>query len=112
MAIAEVLAKQNGHKGSMLGLSLKIPKTYRNYPLKSLELFYAENCSKNTLKIRKMTRPWKAAELAILQGPSTVRQSGQIRKSQNVQKITQITLQLLYTKIGLKTHLIFKIEEW
>ena len=31
---------------SILGLGLKIPKTYRNYPLNALELFYAENCSK------------------------------------------------------------------
>ena len=31
---AEAISKQNGHKWSILGLSLKIPKTYRNYPLK------------------------------------------------------------------------------
>ena len=53
MAIAEVIAKQNGHKWSILGLSLKIPKTYRNYPLKSLELFYAQNCSKTHLILEK-----------------------------------------------------------
>ena len=40
------IAKQNRQKWSILRLSIKIPKTYRNYLLKSLELFYAENCSK------------------------------------------------------------------
>ena len=29
---ATAIAKQNGHKWSIMGLSLKIPKTYRNYP--------------------------------------------------------------------------------
>ena len=51
---AKAIAKQNGHKWSILGLSLKILKTYRNYPLKSLELFYAENCAKT--QYQKMTR--------------------------------------------------------
>ena len=41
---AKPIAKPNGHKWFILELSLKIPKTYRNYPLKSLEMFYAENC--------------------------------------------------------------------
>ena len=50
---SKAVAKQNGHKWSVLGLSLKIPKTYRNYPLKSLELFYAENSSKTHLKLEK-----------------------------------------------------------
>ena len=45
---AKAIAKQNGHKWCILGLSLKIPKTYRNFPLKSLKLFYAENCSKHS----------------------------------------------------------------
>ena len=40
---AKAIAKQNGPNWSILGLiSFKMPKTYRNYPLKSLELFYAE----------------------------------------------------------------------
>ena len=39
---AKAIAKQKGHNWSILGLSFKMPKTYRNYPLKSLELFYAE----------------------------------------------------------------------
>ena len=47
---AKATAKQTAHKWSILGLSLKLPKTYRNYPLKSLELFYAENCSKTHLR--------------------------------------------------------------
>jgi len=51
---AKAIAKQNGHKWSILGLSLKIPKTYRNYPLKSLELFYEENCSKTGLILKKL----------------------------------------------------------
>ena len=46
---AKAVAKQNGHKWSILGMSLKIPKTYRNNPLKSIELLYAENCSKTRL---------------------------------------------------------------
>ena len=32
---AKVRAKQNGHKWSIVALSLKIPKTYRNDSLKS-----------------------------------------------------------------------------
>ena len=53
---AKVTAKQmvtNGHKWSILELSLKIPKTNRNYPLKPLEFFYAENCTKTHLIIKK-----------------------------------------------------------
>ena len=42
----KAIEKQNGRKWSILGLSLKLPKTY---PLKSLELFYAENCSQTHL---------------------------------------------------------------
>ena len=45
---AKAIAKQNGHKWSVLGLCLKMPKLERKYPLKSLELFYAEGCSKHT----------------------------------------------------------------
>ena len=50
-----ILERQNGHKWSILGLSssLKIPKTNRNYPLKPLELFYAENCTKAHLILEK-----------------------------------------------------------
>ena len=50
---AKAIAKQNGHKGSILGLGLKITKTYRNHPLKSSELFYSENCSKTHLILEK-----------------------------------------------------------
>ena len=50
---AKAIAKQNGYEWSILGLSLKIPKTYRNYPFKSLEFFYAENCSKTHLILEK-----------------------------------------------------------
>ena len=39
---AKATAKQNGHKWSMLGLTFKVPKTYGDYSLTSLELFYAE----------------------------------------------------------------------
>ena len=46
---AKAIAKQNDHKWSLLALSLKVPKTYRHYPSKSLELFYEENCSKTHL---------------------------------------------------------------
>ena len=34
---AKATAKQNGRKWSTLGLSFKVPKTYRDYPLTSLE---------------------------------------------------------------------------
>ena len=50
---AKATARQNGHKWPILGLSLKITKTYRNYSLKPLELFYAENCSKTHLILEK-----------------------------------------------------------
>ena len=46
----KAVAKQIGHKWSILGLSLKIPK---KHPLKSLELVYAENCSKTHLILEK-----------------------------------------------------------
>ena len=49
---AKAIAKQNGHK-IVLGRSLKIPKKYRSYPLKSLELLYAENCPKTHLILEK-----------------------------------------------------------
>ena len=42
----KAIERQNGHKWSKLGLNLKVPKTY---PLKSLALFYAENCSQTHL---------------------------------------------------------------
>ena len=51
---AKAIAKQNDHKWSLLRLSLKIPKTYRNYPSNSLELFYAENCSKTHFILEKL----------------------------------------------------------
>ena len=50
---AKAIAKKNGHKWSILVLSLKITKTYRNYPLKQSELLYAENCSKTHLILEK-----------------------------------------------------------
>ena len=58
---AKAIGKQNGHKWSVLGLSLKIPKTYRNYPLKSLEFSYAEKCSKTQLILEKCldVEKWK-----------------------------------------------------
>ena len=39
---SKAIAKQNGHKSAILGLSFKVLKTYRNYSLTSLELFYAQ----------------------------------------------------------------------
>ena len=39
---AKAIAKQNGHNCAL------VPKLERKYPLKSLELFYAEDCSKHT----------------------------------------------------------------
>ena len=100
---AKAIAKQNGHKWSILGLCLKMPKLDRKYPLKWLELFYAEN----TLHIRKMTGRWKEPELAI------VRQSGQktfiLSRNFKGPKIYKKWLRSHYSYcvLGLNTHLIF-----
>ena len=77
---AKAIAKQNGHKWAILGLSRKIPKTYRNYPLKSLELFSAENCSKTHLILEKWLDVEKWQNWPFCKG-HIVRQSGQKRFS-------------------------------
>ena len=46
-------------------------------PFKIIRIDLCRKLLKNTLKIRKRTRSWKVAKLAILQGPSIVRQSDQ-----------------------------------
>ena len=73
---AKAIAKPNSHKWSILRLSLKIPKHKKLYPLKSLELFYEENCS-NTLNIEKCLDVEKWQNWPFCK--AVVRQSGQKR---------------------------------
>ena len=54
---AKAIAKQNGHKWSLLGLRPKMPKTYRNrLPFKLIRVVLCRKLLKNTLNIKKMTR--------------------------------------------------------
>ena len=88
---AKAMAKQNGHKWSMLGLSLQKPSTHRNYPLKSLELFYAEDWQ-SSCKAKWSKKLYFESEP---------------KRAKNIQKMTPMKLKLFYMKIGLKTHITF-----
>lgn len=50
-----------------LRLKLKLPETYKKLLYNNIAVVHAENVSKKTAKMRKMTRFLKVAKLAILQ---------------------------------------------
>ena len=55
---AKAIAKQNGHKWPILGLSIKITKHNKTQklPFKTIRVVLRRKLLKNTLNIRKMTR--------------------------------------------------------
>ena len=62
------------------------PKTYRNYPLKSLELFYAQNCSKTHLILEKCLDVEKWQNWPFCKGHSKAKWVGTLKSEKYAKK--------------------------